>query len=70
MKKIQVCRVCGRPVSKGNAYHAEVEKEIQNPVTGEVKYEVVVGPICPPCTAECGYSVKKEKLEKYQTDES
>ena len=64
MKKIEVCLCCGQSVSKSLAYHAEVEKMIKNPVTGEIKVETFKGSICPECCFRLGYKVSKKKLEK------
>ena len=61
--------MCGRSFPKSDAYHAEVEKEITNPITGEIRYEKVIGPVCPLCTDKCGYRVKKERLERYSDND-
>lgn len=69
MKKISVCRICGRPVSRALAYHAEVEKMVESPMTGEVRIETMVGPICPSCNLAGGYQTSKKKLEKFVKEE-
>jgi len=65
VKRISVCRVCGQSVSKALAYHAEVEKMIENPMTGAVEIVTMVGPICPECNLSVGYQTSKKKLEKF-----
>lgn len=69
MKKISCCRSCGQNVSKALAYHAEVEKMTENPMTGEMKIVTVKGAICPKCNQKCGYQTSKEKLKKFGGEE-
>ena len=65
MKRIEVCRVCGQSVSKALAYHAEVEKMTDNPMTGEMNIITIKGAICPACNQKCGYQTSKAKLKKF-----
>ena len=65
MKRIEVCRVCGQNVSKALAYHAEVEKMVENPMTGVVEIVTMKGTICPSCNLSVGYQTSKTKLKKF-----
>lgn len=66
MKKIHQCLVCGDYVPRSLAYEASVEKEISNPMTGEIVKTTVRGVICPLCNEKLGYSTSRKKIEKYE----
>jgi len=66
MKHVKFCKICGEPVANSLTYQVEVEREITNPITGEFRFEVVGGVMCPGCNERMGFKTSAKKLEKWK----